>query len=121
MSDTEAFEPTVTNLSLGSCVQRFLCMRGQKSTHVPKKVGTSATIPRIRILMSPRPAAIQAQPEVESNGDRAAAYNLLHPDSYQGSSPATPVIRSLTRTKVPAAFLESRRSGTNALLGRPCC
>jgi hypothetical protein len=27
----------VTNLSLGSCVQRFLCMRGQKSTHVPKK------------------------------------------------------------------------------------
>jgi hypothetical protein len=42
VSDTEAFEPTVTNLSLGSCVQRFLCMRGQKSTHVPKKVGTSA-------------------------------------------------------------------------------
>jgi hypothetical protein len=43
VSDTEAFEPTVTNLSLGSCVQRFLCMRGQKSTHVPKKVGTRTT------------------------------------------------------------------------------
>jgi hypothetical protein len=44
VSDTAAFEPTVTNLFLGSCVQRFLCMRGQKSTHVPKKVGTSLEI-----------------------------------------------------------------------------
>ena len=50
MSDTEAFEPTVTNLSLGSCVQRFLCMRGQKSTHVPKKVGTRSALSMVSLV-----------------------------------------------------------------------
>jgi hypothetical protein len=38
----------------------------------PPSAAPNATIPRIRILLIPRPTSIQAQPEVEGNGNRAA-------------------------------------------------
>jgi hypothetical protein len=39
----------------------------------PPNAAPSAMIPRIRILVVPRPAGIQAQPEVEGKGERAKA------------------------------------------------
>jgi hypothetical protein len=39
----------------------------------PPNAAQSATIPRIRILVAPQPACIQAQPEVDGNTARAKA------------------------------------------------
>ena|ERR1700730_420633 len=43
MSDTAAFEATVTNLFQGLTFNGFLACADKNSTHVPTKVGTSAT------------------------------------------------------------------------------